>query len=166
MLQQKLLPAAPSHHLTQHTLRGTQWQDAAAGVHITDAGTGYSQQNWHSYKRETFTGSTMHGGELPGKEPGAAQEVELKSGRGSGHRGWAIPMVSARLRVLQFFLSWASPFKSCYHAPKIAVSTLTAAPTYSHSIIMLEKRNKLCSLPSALYPFLSQPSQCINRAGH
>lgn len=29
----------------------------------------------------------MHGGELPGKEPGAAQEVELKSGRGSGHRG-------------------------------------------------------------------------------
>lgn len=27
----------------------------------------------------------MHRGKLPGKEPGAGQEVELKSGRGSGH---------------------------------------------------------------------------------
>lgn len=27
----------------------------------------------------------MHGGKLPGKELGAGQKVELKSGNGSGH---------------------------------------------------------------------------------
>lgn len=28
----------------------------------------------------------MHRGKLPGKQPGAGQEMELKSGGGSGHR--------------------------------------------------------------------------------
>lgn len=40
----------------------------------------------------------MHGGKLHGKEVGAGQEAELKSGKGSGHhaQGRAIPPFSVR----------------------------------------------------------------------
>lgn len=57
--------------------------------------------------------STMHGGKLPGKELRAGQEMELKSGKGSGHhtQGWAIPPFLWDNTLTNFFLSWTSPFK-------------------------------------------------------
>lgn len=99
--------------------------------------------------------STMHGGKLPGKELGAGQEAELKSGRGSGHhaRGWVIPPVYVITLSQIFFSHDQVLLKRCYYVPKKGAScTLTAAPTNSHNIRMLEKRNRLLDLPSLFLP--------------
>lgn len=155
MLQQKLLPAVPSHHIIQH-IHGTQWQDAAADMHVTDAGKLWLFPEKVAFLQEWFfqRHSTMHGGKLPAKELGKGQEVELKSGKVSGHcaQGWAIPPFLRDNSVTIFFSHEQVLSKRCYYAPKKGAScTLTAAPTNSCNI-MLEKRNRLFSLPSLALP--------------
>lgn len=83
----------------------------------------------------------------------AGDGAEVWWGFRSSCSGMSYSPSSCKVTVRQFFLSWASPFKRCYHAPKKEAScTLTAAPTYSHNITMLEKRNWLFSLPSPSLP--------------
>lgn len=94
MLQQKLLPAALSHRLTQHT-----FQDAAADMHVIGAGKlTMAIPRKSGILTSMRLSKAQHGGKLPGKEPGAGQEVELRSGYGSGHHAERgdIPPISGR----------------------------------------------------------------------